>query len=70
MLNFEVWAYLVKLKEFFKVPFIVTPKIVVELFRLQKISFKKEPKSSTPPKSTSALSRSLNPDLRFLTTDP
>ena len=41
MLNFEVWAYLVKLKEFFKVPFIVTPKIVVELFRLQKISFKK-----------------------------
>ena len=25
---------------FFNVPFIITPKIVVELFRLQKISFK------------------------------
>jgi hypothetical protein len=28
-----------------KVPFIITPKIVVELFRLQKISFKKARKS-------------------------
>jgi len=31
----------IKAARFFKVPFIVTPKIVVELFRLQKISFKK-----------------------------
>jgi predicted nucleic acid-binding protein len=31
----------IKAARFFKVPFIITPKIVVELFRLQKISFKK-----------------------------
>ena len=31
----------IKAARFFKVPFIVTPKIVVELFRLQEISFKK-----------------------------
>ncbi len=31
----------IKAARFLKVPFIVTPKIVVELFRLQKISFKK-----------------------------
>jgi predicted nucleic acid-binding protein len=31
----------IKAARFFNVPFIVTPKIVVELFRLQKISFKK-----------------------------
>lgn len=31
----------IKAARFYKVPFIVTPKIVVELFRLQKISFKK-----------------------------
>ena len=31
----------IKAAKFFKVPFIVAPKIVVELFRLQKISFKK-----------------------------
>ena len=31
----------IKVARFFNVPFIVTPKIVVELFRLQKISFKK-----------------------------
>ena len=31
----------IKAARFFKVPFIVTPKIVVELFRLQQISFKK-----------------------------
>jgi predicted nucleic acid-binding protein len=30
----------IKAARFFNVPFIVTPKIVVELFRLQKISFK------------------------------
>jgi hypothetical protein len=35
----------VKAARFFNVPFIVTPKIVVELFRLQKISFKKAHKS-------------------------
>jgi predicted nucleic acid-binding protein len=31
----------IKAAKFFKVPFIISPKIVVELFRLQKISFKK-----------------------------
>ena len=31
----------IKAAKFFNVPFIITPKIVVELFRLQKISFKK-----------------------------
>ncbi len=31
----------IKAARFLKVPFIITPKIVVELFRLQKISFKK-----------------------------
>jgi len=31
----------IKVARFFNVPFIITPKIVVELFRLQKISFKK-----------------------------
>ena len=31
----------IKAARFFNVPFIVTPKIVVELFRLQKISFKR-----------------------------
>jgi predicted nucleic acid-binding protein len=31
----------IKAARFFKVPFIITPKIVVELFRMQKISFKK-----------------------------
>ncbi len=31
----------IKAARFFNVPFIVTPKIVVELFRLKKISFKK-----------------------------
>ena len=31
----------IKVARFLKVPFIITPKIVVELFRLQKISFKK-----------------------------
>lgn len=31
----------IKAARFFKVPFIITPKIVVELFRLQKISFQK-----------------------------
>jgi predicted nucleic acid-binding protein len=31
----------IKAARFFKVPFIITPKIVVELFRIQKISFKK-----------------------------
>jgi predicted nucleic acid-binding protein len=31
----------VKAARFFNIPFIITPKIVVELFRLQKISFKK-----------------------------
>jgi predicted nucleic acid-binding protein len=31
----------IKAARFFNVPFIVTPKIVVELFRLQKITFKK-----------------------------
>jgi predicted nucleic acid-binding protein len=31
----------IKAARFFKVPFIITPKIVVELFTLQKISFKK-----------------------------
>jgi len=31
----------IKAARFFKVPFIVTPKIVVELFKLEKISFKK-----------------------------
>ena len=31
----------IKAVRFFNVPFIVIPKIVVELFRLQKISFKK-----------------------------
>lgn len=31
----------IKAARFFNVPFIITPKIVVELFRLQKISFKK-----------------------------
>lgn len=31
----------IKAARFFRVPFIVTPKIVVELFRLQKISLKK-----------------------------
>jgi predicted nucleic acid-binding protein len=30
----------IKAARFFNIPFIVTPKIVVELFRLQKISFK------------------------------
>jgi hypothetical protein len=35
----------IKASKFFKVPFIITPKIVVELFRLQKISFKKARKS-------------------------
>jgi predicted nucleic acid-binding protein len=35
----------IKAARFFKVPFIVTPKIVVELFRLQKISFEKARKS-------------------------
>jgi len=30
-----------RLQGFFNIPFIITPKIVVELFRLQKISFKK-----------------------------
>ncbi len=35
----------IKAARFFNVPFIVTPKIVVELFRLQKISFKKARKS-------------------------
>ena len=35
----------IKAAKFFKVPFIITPKIVVELFRLQKISFKKARKS-------------------------
>ena len=30
----------IKAARFFNVPFIITPKIVVELFRLQKISFK------------------------------
>lgn len=31
----------IRAARFFKVPFIITPKIVVELFRIQKISFKK-----------------------------
>jgi len=31
----------IKAARFFNVPFIITPKIVVELFRLQEISFKK-----------------------------
>ncbi len=31
----------IKAAKFLKIPFIITPKIVVELFRLQKISFKK-----------------------------
>jgi predicted nucleic acid-binding protein len=31
----------IKAARFFKVPFIVTPKVIVELFRLRKISFKK-----------------------------
>jgi len=31
----------IKAARFLKIPFIITPKIVVELFRLQKISFKK-----------------------------
>ncbi len=31
----------IKAARFLKVPFIITPKIVLELFRLQKISFKK-----------------------------
>ncbi len=31
----------IKAARFFNIPFIVTPKIVVELFRLQKISFKR-----------------------------
>ena len=31
----------IKAARFFSVPFIITPKIVVELFKLQKISFKK-----------------------------
>jgi predicted nucleic acid-binding protein len=31
----------IKAARFFNIPFIITPKIVVELFRLQKISFKK-----------------------------
>ncbi len=31
----------IKAARFLKVPFIITPKIVVELFRLEKISFKK-----------------------------
>jgi len=35
----------IKAARFFNVPFIITPKIVVELFRLQKISFKKARKS-------------------------
>ena len=35
----------IRAARFFNVPFIVTPKIVVELFRLQKISFKKVRKS-------------------------
>jgi predicted nucleic acid-binding protein len=35
----------IKAARFFNVPFIVTPKIVVELFSLQKISFKKARKS-------------------------
>ena len=35
----------IKAARFFKVPFIITPKIVVELFRLQKTSFKKARKS-------------------------
>ena len=35
----------IKAARFFNVPFIVTPKIVVELFRLQKISFTKARKS-------------------------
>jgi predicted nucleic acid-binding protein len=35
----------IKAARFLNVPFIVTPKIVVELFRLQKISFKKARKS-------------------------
>ncbi len=35
----------IKAAKFFKVPFIIAPKIVVELFRLQKISFKKARKS-------------------------
>ena len=35
----------IKAARFFNVPFIVTPKIVVELFRLQKISFEKARKS-------------------------
>jgi predicted nucleic acid-binding protein len=35
----------IKAARFFNVPFIITPTIVVELFRLQKISFKKARKS-------------------------
>jgi len=35
----------IKAAKFFRVPFIVTPKIVVELFRLQEISLKKARKS-------------------------
>jgi hypothetical protein len=35
----------IRAARFFNVPFIVTPKIVVELFRLQKISFNKARKS-------------------------
>jgi predicted nucleic acid-binding protein len=31
----------IKAARFMKIPFIITPKVVVELFRLQKISFKK-----------------------------
>jgi predicted nucleic acid-binding protein len=36
----------IKAARFFNVPFIITPKIVVELFRLQKISFKKAREST------------------------
>jgi hypothetical protein len=31
----------IRAARFLRVPFIITPKLVVELFRLQKISFKK-----------------------------
>ncbi len=35
----------IKAARFFNIPFIITPKIVMELFKLQKISFKKARKS-------------------------
>ena len=55
----------IRAARFLRVPFIITPKLVVELFRLQKISFKKgreslEKKSPSPRVARTLLRKVVN----------